>query len=124
MYFLCTRAYTKVGNQKYKKKDRHRPPTLNVNIIPDNVVGERKYPNCQIPLQGREANVSHLGKVYAAYRLTLQAFCNSFLIGHLCESRADGQVGDIEVQVAAIFLPAQYTRAELHVFHVTYKYNG
>jgi len=70
------------------------------------VVGEGKYPNCQILLQGREANVSHLGKVYAAFRLTLRAFCICVLIGHLCESRADGQVGDIEVQVAGIFLPA------------------
>jgi len=68
------------------------------------VIGEGKYPNCQIPLQRREANVSHLGKVYAACRLTLRAFC--VLNGYLCESRADGQVGDIEVQVAAIFLPA------------------
>ena len=106
----------------FLKNELHRPPIL--NRIPDNVIGEGKYPNCQIPLQRREANVSHLGKVYAAYRLTLRAFCICVLIGHLCESRADGQVGDIEVQVAAIFLPAQYTRAEGHGSHVIYKYNG
>jgi hypothetical protein len=75
----------------------HRPPILKVYRIPDNVIGKSKYPNCQIPLQRREANVSHLGKVYAAYRLNLRAFCICVLIGHLCESRADGQVGDIEV---------------------------